>query len=230
MAMPLPLTCTIRSGRRLRIVSTSLSTMSAATAGIRPRQTHNFSTFVSDSQCIVREIDARYGAKPLIGVLHSISALVALLHQLQAEEEEEGGFAALVLLDVPVCPPGRTVDDNVEIGEAMAERARQRKIRFDSREDFVVSASRSHLFQRFRPAAIDARPDYATPRRGRRIRVALSARTRSAMRVLLRLGDAGVRRDRTRGPFCPVKAIGADPTLPFAYARHMPRYAFHAGL
>ena len=60
----------------------------------------------------------RYGAKPLIGVLHSISALVALLHQLQAEEEGEGGFAALVLFDVPVCPPGRTVDDNVEIGAA----------------------------------------------------------------------------------------------------------------
>ena len=183
------------------------------------RQTHNFSTFISDSQCIVREIDARYGAKPLIGVLHSISALVALLHQLQAEEEEEGGFAALVLLDVPVCPPGRTVDDNVEIGEAMAERARRRKIRFDSREDFVVSASRSRLFQRFRPAAIELlaqttlRPDGDG---GYELRC---PREHEAQIVEYYFGWAMQVYDEIErvGLSCPVKAIGSDPTLPFAY-------------
>ena len=146
MAMPLPLTCTIRSGRRLRIVSTSLSTMSAATAGIRPGTAERIISRRSSATANASygRSMARYGAKTAdrraafhIGVGSAAASTTG------GRGGRRRGFAALVLLDVPVCPPGRNRGTIMwKIGEAMAERARRRKIRFDSREDFVVSASR----------------------------------------------------------------------------------------
>ena len=125
------------------------------------RQTHNFPTFVSDSQSIARGIDAHFGVKPRIGVFHSMSALIALLHQLQGES----GFAALVLLDVPICPPRNTPEDNMGIGYTMAERARYRTVKFASLEDFSESLRRSRVFQRS-PTGRDRaiQPNYAAPR------------------------------------------------------------------
>ena len=114
------------------------------------RQTHTFPTMVDDSQRIVRAIDASFGAKPLIGRFHSSSALVALLHQL----EGENGFAALLLFETPVCPPGGAPEDNMEIGFALAERTRQRKVRFETREELNESIKRSSVFKRIHPDVV----------------------------------------------------------------------------
>ena len=75
------------------------------------RRTHNVPTFVSDSEFIVRDIDQRVGAKPLIGLFHSLSSLLAL-RQAAAEDS----FSALVLFDPPVCPPGGFPHDMEHIG------------------------------------------------------------------------------------------------------------------
>ncbi len=179
------------------------------------RQTHNFPTFVSDSQSIAREIDAHFGAKPQIGVFHSMSALIALLHQLQGES----GFAALVLLDVPICPSRNTPEDNLEIGYTMGERARQRTVKFASLEDFSESLRRSRTFQRLQPGVIELfsqttlRPDgdggyeLRCPREYEaQVCDYYFGWTMQAYEEMERLGLS-----------CPAKAIGADPTVPFSF-------------
>ena len=65
------------------------------------RLTHNIPTFVSDSQSIVQEIHTNFGSKPLIGIFHSMSALVALLHQLR----DKTALRAWCCSTCPFVPP-----------------------------------------------------------------------------------------------------------------------------
>ena len=179
------------------------------------RQTHNFPTFVSDSQSIAREIDAHFGVKPRIGVFHSMSALIALLHQLQGES----GFAALVLLDVPICPPRNTPEDNLEIGYTMAERARYRTVKFASLEDFSESLRRSRVFQGLQPGVIELfsqttlRPDGEG---GYELRCPREYEAQVFDYYFGWTMQAYEEMERF-GPSCPAKAIGADPMVPFSF-------------
>ena len=52
-------------------------------------QAHNFWTFVNDNITILAAIDRHFGEKPKIGMYHSMSALVAILHA-----QQDGIFAA----------------------------------------------------------------------------------------------------------------------------------------
>ena len=92
------------------------------------RRRHNMPTFASDSRTIADATDIHFGAKPRIGVFHSVAGIAALLHQV----EDADGYAGLVLLDPPICHLGKTVEELLEIGDAMAERTRQRRRLFDS--------------------------------------------------------------------------------------------------
>ena len=57
------------------------------------RQTHNFPTFVSDSQSIAREIDAHLGAKPRIGVFQGLQpGVIELFSQTTLRPDGEGGY------------------------------------------------------------------------------------------------------------------------------------------
>ena len=69
-------------------------------------QAHNFWTFVSDNATVFQAIDRHFGEKPKIGVYHSMSALIAILH-----EQKDGVFMALVLFDPPlIFPRGTSLD------------------------------------------------------------------------------------------------------------------------
>ena len=66
---------------------------------------HNVPVFIADLHRILAAIDERFGAKPRIGVYHSLSALIALLSLSSIMTEqvaaEEPGFSDLVLYDPP---------------------------------------------------------------------------------------------------------------------------------
>ena len=47
------------------------------------RRRHNVPTFIQDSQNILESVGRLFGNKPTIGVFHSLSAVVAMLHQRQ---------------------------------------------------------------------------------------------------------------------------------------------------
>ncbi len=179
------------------------------------RLTHNIPTFVSDSQSIVQEIHTNFGSKPLIGIFHSMSALVALLHQLR----DKNGFAGLVLLDMPICPSGNTPEDNVEIGYTMGERARQRTVKFNSLEDFNESLRRSRTFQRLQSGVIELfsqttlRPDSDG---GYELRCPRGHEAQVCDYYFGWTMQAYENMER-QGLSCPAKAIGADPTVPFSF-------------
>ena len=67
---------------------------------------HNIATFVADNRHVLRDIDRHFGAKPKVGVFHSLSATTVLHHDPPGE-----GFAALVLFDPSVYPPSSDLLD-----------------------------------------------------------------------------------------------------------------------
>ena len=115
------------------------------------RRAHNLPMFVDDAECIVREIDRRFGKKPRIGVFHSLSSMVAL-RQASAGGD---GFSALVLFDPPVCPPGGFPEDMEGIGRKLCDGPLRRKDRFDTPEAFAERLCEIPVFARMRPGAID---------------------------------------------------------------------------
>ena len=179
------------------------------------RRAHNIPTFVADNDAVVRAIDAHFGVKPKTGVFHSMSALTAFL-----QVQKTGGFSALVLFDLPICPPGGTVADLVAIGRRIAVAARMRPDRFDSLKDFADGLRRSPYYERVLPGVPE-----------------LLART------LLRPADGGNGYELRCPPAyeaqiheyvfgwadyldlanlpCLVKTIGSDPTLPNSYMPSM---------
>ena len=63
---------------------------------------HDVPHFVRDMGEVADTIATRYGPKPLIGMFHSLSAVIALLSQ-----QRSSRFAGLVLFDPPVCHLGQ---------------------------------------------------------------------------------------------------------------------------
>ena len=187
-------------------------------------RTHHFPALVSDSQAIATAIDTHFGEKPRIGVYHSVSALAAVLHELQGEP----GFSALVLFDLPICPPGGAPEDLEAYLGRIAERTRRRQHRFETREEFAETISGSPVFERLRPGVADLfaqttlRPA-ATGGYELCCPVEYEARIYEygfgwAMQTQMALDEMSIH--------CPIKAIGSDPTVPYSFLPGMDLHAF----
>lgn len=111
----------------------------------------NIPAMIRDNGDVCRAIASEFGERPTIGVYHSISALVGLLDELRAD----AGFAALVLFDPPICPPGGVPEDLEASFGRVASRTRRRQDRFESRRDFVASVGGSRVFERLAPGVIE---------------------------------------------------------------------------
>lgn len=184
---------------------------------IGDRRVHNVPTFVDDQECVVRDIGRHFGEKPTIGLFHSLSALTALL---QAVKEDRNGFSALVLFDPPVCPPGKFPHEMETVGRRLGMIARRRQERFETPEAFGEHLSRTGMFDRASPGVVDlftrTTLRLAADGAGWELRCPREHEAQIcdyffcwAMSVDLK--------DVT----CPVKAIGADPTVPYSFMPSM---------
>ena len=176
------------------------------------RRLHNIPTFVRDKASIVRGINAHFGEKPALGVFHSLSALTALLQAV--EERDASGFEALVLFEPPICPPGGDLADLEGIGLKLAEGARRRQDRFEHPDDFAARLRRSPSFERLRPGVADLFA-HATLRPAGTGYVLRCPPTYEAQ-IYEYFWGWTTRVDFDSLP-CPVKVIGADPTVPFSF-------------
>jgi pimeloyl-ACP methyl ester carboxylesterase len=92
------------------------------------RDGHTYAQMTLDLERVVRAVGARLGARPSVGVFHSMSARTAMKHALEI------GFpwAALILFDPPnVPPPGHRHYDAMDVFERrLAEWAMRRQARF----------------------------------------------------------------------------------------------------
>ena len=175
----------------------------------------NIPAFVRDCEAVLRAIGQSYGEMPVVGAFHSLSGLVALLH-----EEQWKGFAGLMLFDVPIMPPGGRPEDLVDMGEEMSLAARRRRDRFTSPEDFTLRVSRSPVYSRLPPPVIDLMAKTTLRRSPDGSEYELCCPREHEAQVYEYLFGWAMRVDLKKVS-CPVRAVGGDPTVPFSFMPSM---------
>ena len=184
---------------------------------ISDRRVHNVPTFVRDQECVVRDIDRHFGEKPIIGLFHSLSALTALL---QAAKGDRHAFSALVLFDPPVCPPGKFPHDMETVGRRLGMIARRRQDRFETPEEFAEYLFHKGVFDRACPGAVDlfARTTLRPAADGAAWELCCPREHEAQICDYFFCWAMSV---DLKNVTCPVKAIGADPTIPYSYMPSM---------
>jgi len=174
-------------------------------------QNHSLPTLVQDNDAIVEAIDRHYGAKPRIGVFHSIAALATLLSPKKGND-----FAARVLFDPPVCKPGRSFKDYEDIAKRMAKGIRQSTSRFKTMQELADILPYIPAFQHVVPGVFDL---YArTTLRERANGEGYEPRCPPEYQAqIIEYASAFAVLVDFQSLLSPTKVIGADPTLPYSY-------------
>ena len=174
-------------------------------------QEHNIPTLVRDHDLIIDAIDTHYGKKPKVGVFHSVSALVALLSPGHGR-----GWSALVLFDPPLCKPGASYEEFDAAAMRAAEMTRRRAYSFRSREEFSGVLPFMPTFKHVVPGVTDlmARTTLRESADGKGYELRCPRDYEAQIMDYARLFSVTVEFERL---VCPVKVIGADPTLPYSY-------------
>ena len=183
---------------------------------VSPRHGHNFATFVRDSQNITRAIDDQFGPKSKVGVFHSMSALTAMLH-VRAQDD----FAALVLFDPPVHPPGGAPDELEPGGRLLANLTRRRKSHFTSREEYVEILRRMRRLAYLLPGVIELFGDTnLRPAHDGGYELCCPLEHEAQIYEYC-FGWAMEVPDSLEALTCPTKVIGGDPTILFSFLPSM---------
>ena len=122
--------------------------------GHNPRhsfEAHRLDRFVTDMEQVFHGIGRTFGAKPAIGVFHSISGVTAIRHALEYGQR----WAALILFDPAMVPgPGRPENEIGRKFELMlVDWARQRPERAESPENFAENFANAKSLRRWVPGA-----------------------------------------------------------------------------
>jgi pimeloyl-ACP methyl ester carboxylesterase len=114
---------------------------------------HDMTHFVADLEQTLTEVQREFGSKPIAGVFHSLSGLIAIRHALQHQDR----WRVLVLFDPPIYPreghPLRNVQQDDK--DSLAARARKRTERYKTPHDFAKQLASKRGFARWRPEAYD---------------------------------------------------------------------------
>ena len=178
---------------------------------VSAREKHNVPTFVSDHDIILEAIDRNYGKKPKIGVYHSIAALTTLLSPTKGSR-----FSGYVLFDPPLCKRGASYEEFDAAAERLAAMVRRRAHRFRDREQLTEVLSYIPTFQRTVPGFFDlmARTTLRECENGEGYE--LRCPREFEAQVTEYAAPYAVLVDFATF-HCPIKVIGADPTLPYSY-------------
>ena len=178
---------------------------------VSSREKHNVPTFVSDHDRILEAIDRDYGKKPKIGVFHSVAALTSLMSPTKGR-----GFSAYVLFDPPLCKRGASYEEFDAAAERLAAMIRRRAHRFKNREQLTEVLSYVPTFQRTVPGFFElmARTTLRQCENGEGYELRCPREfeaqvTEYAAPYAVLIDFAAFH--------CPIKVIGADPTLPYSY-------------
>ena len=171
---------------------------------------HNVPTLVSDHDIVLDAISRQWGEKPQAGVFHSVSALISLLSPAHGRR-----YSALVLYDPPLCKPGRSHREFEEAAVQAAGFARRRTDIFRQREEFSQVLPFLPIFRKLVPGAFDLMAlTTLRDKDGDGYELRCPKEYEAQMVDYASIYSVAVDFDSLE---CPVKVIGADPTLPFSY-------------
>ncbi len=176
-----------------------------------PPEHHNVPTIARDQDALLEAIDAHYGAKPTVGVFHSVSAMTTLL-----SPSKGSAFSALFLFDPPLRRPGVSHEDFDEASIKTASMARRRGDRFRSKDAFVELLGFSPNFRNTVPGLLQLMADTTLRKSagGESYELICPKEYEAQMIEYARIFTVLV---DFAAIACPVKVYGADPTLPYAY-------------
>lgn len=181
---------------------------------------HNVISFVTDLDRILNEIDDQFGKKPLIGVFHSLSALVALLYTSSLISDsvvsDSEGFKALVLFDPPMHRPGQSHVEFDAAVEVTARRTRNRTHRFNSREQLLELLNFFPAYSRLVPGARELMANSLLRKSADWEGFELRCPPSYEAKIVDYIRAYADQVDLDKLP-CPVRITGADPVLPFSY-------------
>lgn len=176
---------------------------------VGPRREHNIPTLIRDHDLVMETIDRHFGAKPTVGVYHSITTLVSLLGDTR-------NYAALVLFDPPIMKPAMGNAEWYRATEKAVATIRRRGNRFRSEEEFAELLGFLPGFAKM-PCAVRELMARTTLRKaadGRTFELRCprdyEAQIMEASRKFSPLLDLAILT-------CPIKAICADPAAPYSY-------------
>ena len=170
---------------------------------------HNIPTLIQDHDLILKAIDRLYGSKLTVGVFHSVSTLVPLLSFSKL-------YSGLVLFDPPLCKPGASQIELHAAAEKAAAQIRRRGHRFKTREEFAELLRYVPAFTRVVPGVAELmarttlRPSASGEDYELRCPREYEAQLMDYARSFFPLIDL-------EWLSCPIKIVGADPTLPYSY-------------
>lgn len=172
---------------------------------------HSVPTFVNDHDRILDAIDRHFEKKPRIGVFHSVSALTTLLSSARG-----GGFSACVLFDPPLCKHGASYEEFDAAAERVAAMTRRRANHFEARQEFADVLPYLPTFQRVVPGVFELVARTTLRRCSNGQGFELRCPREYEAQIVDYAATFAVLVDFPRFR-CPLKVIGADPTLPFSY-------------
>ena len=172
---------------------------------------HHVPQIVRDVESVAGEVRRRFGDKPTLGVYHSLSSLSACLSESRGE-----GYAGLFLLDPPVCKPGQSYTEFDAASERAARLTRRRQVRFESLDQCVELLDFVRTYRKTVPGTTElvARTTLRSDDAGSG--VVLRCPRDYEARIIEYLTAFAVLVDFA-GMRCPVRVLGADPTLPYSF-------------
>ena len=176
---------------------------------------HNMPVLASDHDFILEAVASHYGEKPTVGVFHSVAALAALLSPAKGR-----GYAGLVLFDPPLCKAGRSYFDFDAVAMRTAAQARRRTECFPSRRQFIELLAIVPMYRHALPGIHSLLADTTLRQRadGGGYELRCPREYEAQIIEYASVFAVTINFDSFR---CPIKVIGADPTLPYSYLPSM---------
>lgn len=172
---------------------------------------HNLPSFAQDFDPILSAIDRYYGSKPSVGIFHSVSALAALQPFCKLDS-----FSALVLYDPPLCKGGRSYAEFEAAANRLSELTRMRTNKFATKDSLAEILPYLPSFQRVVPGVYKLLAETTLRECKDDEGYELCCPPQYEARIMEFSGNFAVLVDFEHIR-CPVKVLGADPTLPYSY-------------
>ena len=174
-----------------------------------PRQHHNIPTLIRDHDLVLDATIRRYGAKPSVGVFHSLSTVIALLSETQR-------YSGLVLFEPPLCKPSASEAEFDAACDRAAAMIRRRRERYSTREEFAEMLAYLPGFRHVLPGVRQLMARTTLRHTGGDMPYELRCPREFEAQITGYLRSFAPLLD-LEGLSSPTKVIGADPTLPFTY-------------